>query len=359
MPPGGRSPPHVIARPSTQRSARIYAYQIALRSPLQLPTATLRERRGLVLQLQDEQGRTGLGEASPLPGFSRENLSRCQEVLIDLTRRWLGASTPDSRSPITLAPPALCDSPSARFAFDCARRELESGPLADAIKPDYPLLSGDPERLLQRWRHWPAPYPVNAKLKVGRRPPEAEAGLIRALLQITPALKLRLDANRAWHHEQAAAFLDAVPAAAIEYLEEPCNSLAASLALATHYAIPLALDESLREPGFTLPDSPQLRALILKPGLQGSLGELTRLIDQARARGLRSILSSGYETSLGSRQIAALARQLTPGEAPGLDTQQRFSADLLRGSDSAAAKPLLGFNDMTGVWPARVGGRRQ
>ncbi len=339
---------------STSRRARIYAYRVALRTPLRLPGATLAERRGFVLQLQDTEGRTGLGEAAPLPGFSPESLSRCQAVLIDRASRWLAAQ-PDAGEhaaniSATSDPPEPNDSPSADFAFDCARLELDSGPLYDAIQSDYPLLSGDPQILLQRWRHWPGPRPITVKLKVGRQAPEAEAALSRDLLQITPGLKLRLDANRAWNHEQAATFLNAVPTAAIEYLEEPCQTPAASLALAEHFAIPLALDESLREPDFELPDSPQLHALILKPGLQGSLHTLTTLIDKARARGLRTILSSGYETSLGSGQIAALARQLTPAEPPGLDTQHAFSADLLRRSDSAGGKPLLGFKDMQCVW---------
>lgn len=333
--------------------AGIYAYRIPLLAPLELPGTRVKERWGLVLKLTDSRGVVGWGEAAPLPGFSRESLAQCREALVGLAQQWLGGSKGQNSAG------KVADSPSARFAFDCACQELDRGPLSATVPLDpYPLLSGDPDALLSRWQHWASPRPATIKLKLGRHSANEEARLIGALLRISPELRLRLDANRAWSRSQAEAFFGALPGTAIqaiEYLEEPCRLLEESLEVAAQHRLPLALDESLREPGFQLPSSPFLCALILKPGLTGSLTALKTLLGQARQRGLRTVLSSGYESSLGTGQIAALAQQLTPGEPPGLDTQQLFSAHLLRcgaDTDTHTTKPTLTLSDLECLWQA-------
>jgi O-succinylbenzoate synthase len=67
------------------------------------------------------------------------------------------------------------------------------------------------------------------------------------------------------------------------------------------------------------------------------------------------VLSSSYESSLGTGQIAALAQELTPDEPPGLDTQRLFGADLLRrhtDSPSDHHKPVLTLSDLECLWQA-------
>lgn len=327
-----------------RRRAAIHAYRIPLDPAPRLAGGPLRERRGLVLRLE-EGGRNGFGEAAPLPGFSVEDLAGCEGALTALAAAWVaGVDRP--------AAPAV-SSPSARYAFDCARLELAEGPLAGAtgLAP-WPLLNGAPAALLARWRAWPGPRPAGVKLKVGALAPDDAAALLRGLLAITPALRLRLDANRGWDGGALEAFADALAAAerrAIDYVEEPCPTPALSLALAARLGLPLALDESLREPGFALPDEAALAALVLKPAIGGGLAWLQGWLAEGRRRGLRCVLSSSFESSLGLGQLAALAVRLTPGEPPGLDTLGGFGHDLLRPA-GGGERPLLHLEDLPCRW---------
>lgn len=72
-----------------------------------------------------------------------------------------------------------------------------------------------------------------------------------------------------------------------------------------------------------------LTALVIKPMLLGSIEKLQRLIDEANSHGVRCILSSSLEASLGINDLAHLAAILTPVEIPGLDTLAAFSQDLI------------------------------
>ncbi|MEH6822514.1 MAG: o-succinylbenzoate synthase [Motiliproteus sp.] len=328
-------------RNQNQRGAAIYAYCIPLTSPIRSAGVMLAQREGLLLRLDQGSDRSGWGEAAPLPGFSIETLAQSQQDLITQAKAWLNGSATD---PI----PVL--SPSARFGFSCALHELDKGPLSEPGTPvSYPLLQDEPEAMLQQWRCLATTQqPASLKLKLARRSLAREIALVQALLRETPELRLRIDCNQGWTLQQAQQFLTAIPRATIDYLEEPCRDLQQSLELTEQTGVALALDESLRLPGFILPKHPALAALILKPSLTGSLQQLRDWIELGQKRGVRVILSSSYESSLGLAQIAALATQLTPAEAPGLDTARAFSRNLLRGGDPA--KPTLTPHDLTCLW---------
>ena len=56
------------------KSARLYKYTLPFKDALVLKHTTLNYREGLILVLTDTSGHAGIGEVSPLPGFSRETL---------------------------------------------------------------------------------------------------------------------------------------------------------------------------------------------------------------------------------------------------------------------------------------------
>ena len=329
---------HSGAHPAALKKAAIFAYRIPLVRPIPSAGLLLTQREGLVLQLRQGSA-CGWGEAAPLPGFSPESLEQSQQDLQRLASIWL-----DDKPPTEVA----C--PSARFGLSCALHELQQGPLHEPTPLiGHPLLQGDPESIRQQWQLRSSTTPPRSiKLKLARQSLEAEISLVQQLLAQTPELKLRIDCNQGWNLAQAAAFLAVIPMSAIEYLEEPCHVLQHSLQLSTQTGVPLALDESLRQPGFYLPEHSGIQALILKPSLIGSLTQLYDSIHLAQQRGLRAILSSSYESSLGLSQLAALASQLTPLEPPGLDTAAAFSVNLLRASDPT--KATFGIKDLSCVW---------
>ena len=294
-------------------NVKLYRYALPLSQPIRFHDQQLTSRDGLLLNWE---GRWG--EIAPLPGFSQETLDEAQaEALLCLKSMKQGRHLE----------PQL---PSVQFGFDCARRQWPEK--LKAPHSPYILLLGTPDEVIWCWRDWLYDYPAKAKLKVARYPMRDEVAMIRELCRLAPKVKLVLDANCGWTREEAWTFMRHLTPGNIEYIEDPCARLEDIRAVASHTGVPVALDELLsRQPEWE--PFPQLKALVIKPTLIGSLARCKALVDKAHSLGLKVIISSCYESQLGNRQLAQLASEWAPEQAPGLDTLSYFTTNLLQGDD--------------------------
>ena len=327
----------------------LYRYELPFSEPLKLKGTLLRYREGLLLQLQaDEGGELGWGESSPLPGFSRESLEEAAEQLRGLASSVVGREVTDDWIAPGGAFSRELDSmdlaPSARFGFELAlwnlcaasgRRSLPAlmTPRPRAAVPVNALISGPPHTALQEARGALSAGYEAVKLKVGGRPVEEDVELVRAVKEaLGDAVALRLDANRAWSFEEAARFAGGTTGLPLEYVEEPLADPTLLAAFARDHGVPVALDESLvgMEPE-TLEDHPYARAVVLKPTLLGGISRTLRFADLASRLGAKPVISSAYETGVGTIALAALAAGVGGEEVPaGLDTYRRLARDVLR-----------------------------
>lgn len=303
-------------KPGRPLQAALYRYRLPLSQPIRFHDQTLSVREGLLLQWEESWG-----EIAPLPGFSQETLAEAEaEALLCLNSLRQGRH---------LAPQL----PSVQFGFDCALRNWP--PHLNTAHAPYLLLLGTPDEITWSWREWLYEYPARAKLKVARHAMRDELAMIRELCRLAPRLKLILDANGGWTREEAWTFMRHLNVANIDYIEDPCAALEDVRAVASHTGIPVALDELLVQHPDWEP-FPQLKALVLKPMLIGSLARCKAQIDRAHQLGLRVIISSCYESQLGNRLLAQLASEWAPEQAPGLDTLRYFTGNLLRGEPGNA-----------------------
>ncbi|WP_339934075.1 o-succinylbenzoate synthase [Vreelandella glaciei] len=280
----------------------LYRYSLQFRQPLMFKGQRLTNREGLLVSINGQWG-----EIAPLPGFSTETLAEVEaESLSCLAALKRGE----------IASPAL---PSVQFGFDCAQRSWPNN-LPTPLSP-YPLLQGAPAELIESLSTagWLASPPSRLKLKVARYAMEEELALIEQLDARLPSTKLILDANGGWTREAAQRFCERLPLAQIDYLEEPCATFADTIAVAEATGVAIALDETLsRREEWSY--HPQLKALVIKPTLIGSLSDCEVLVQRARAGNLRVVVSSSFESDLGLGLLARLASEWAPNEPPGLDT---------------------------------------
>ena len=68
---------------------------------------------------------------------------------------------------------------------------------------------------------------------------------------------------------------------------------------------------------------------VISPGLP-SIAQRVRYLQPMLGIGARLVLSSAYESGIGLRHVARIAKQLTPDHAAGLDTYHWFNGDTLR-----------------------------
>lgn len=282
----------------------LYRYSLPFRQPLTFKGKRLANREGLLVFISGQWG-----EIAPLPGFSTETLEEAEaESLACLTALNCG----EKASPVL---------PSVQFGFDCAQRLWPAN--LPAPLPPYPLLQGAPAELMLTLNtivtSWGALPPPRLKLKVARYAMEDELALIEQLATRLPTTKLILDANGGWTREDAQRFCERLTLEQIDYLEEPCAGFADAIAVAEATGVPIALDETLsrRKEWYC---HPQLKALVIKPTLIGSLSACEALVQQARSGNLRVVISSSFESDLGLGLLARLASEWAPNEPPGLDT---------------------------------------
>src|SRR5476649_73865 len=266
------------------RSATLYAYCLPMDAGMVLRHRRLTSRDGLVAVLEQD-GRVGMGEIAPLPGFSLETLAEASAAAQAMLQRWAAGDSDGQVSPenpLEGLPNGQLAPPSVAFGISCALAEL-AGRLPDARGwQTVPLVTGDLAMLLPALAAMPGIK--KAKVKVGMHEAIRDSQRVNQLLAALPDWRLRLDANRSWTPAQAAAFVRGLDPAAIgriDFIEEPCATPAESLAFAQDSGIAIAWDESAREPGFLLAARPGVAAVIVKPSLTGSLDVCRSLIRRA------------------------------------------------------------------------------
>ncbi|MEM9489012.1 MAG: enolase C-terminal domain-like protein [Myxococcota bacterium] len=322
---------------------------------------TWTERRGVLLRLTDELGHVGWGEASPLPGFSRDSLDQCRGELeqldwpdeaIDVPRAWHLAERVASPAARFAAESALFDLLGQRVGRPMAALLAHHRHERETVVPLNALL-GDLDRLQQDAAAAHARGIRAFKIKVGR--PERFSDELDALSALRQRygedIVLRLDANRIWPpavaYERLAALAEYAPA----YIEEPTYDLRSMIKGGKRPAIPIALDESLvhldpdadsDEFDSVGPDGPTIklmhdvmsdlmlrchvRVLVLKPMLLGGLRACMEWADIARRFRAVPVVSHLLGGPVELAACAQLALAIAGEHACGLDRHAGLAA---------------------------------
>jgi L-Ala-D/L-Glu epimerase len=295
---------------------------LPLARPYHLSFTTLRHFE-LFLVAVRIGGREGLGECTPLPGYSPES---AESVWASLRAQ----------------APALAGRPAqealAALELERERRPFAAAPLITAIetalepcspatKVVVPLVgtvggndgeeaAGDAERLLAAGHR-------TLKVKVGWDPAADARRVDRIQQAVAGRALLRIDANQAWNLEQARSFVEQVEPAGIELFEQPFPPEAweQSVALARTSPLPLMLDESI-ESAADLERAIGLgcaRVVKFKLAKAGGLAALERLTRRARAGGLEVVLGNGVAGDIENLGEILIAARLidTVGEMNG------------------------------------------
>jgi O-succinylbenzoate synthase len=169
----------------------------------------------------------------------------------------------------------------------------------------------------------------------------AEAGQsliddIARVLKVTlsyPDVRIRLDANGNFSPEQALELLAQIPLERLDYFEQPCASIDELVELRTtikHLGLKvlIAADESIRKASDPIEVAQRQAADIVMLKVQ-PLGGIERSLEIARQTGLRAVVSSALETSIGLSQGAYLAAALPELDFDcGLGTLSLMESDI-------------------------------
>ncbi len=282
---------------------------------------TWRMREGALLCIEDDAGRVGIGECSPLPGYSRESIDDCVQALnaFDGSLDALAGVSP----------------PAARFAAECALLDLRGQREGESIAALFGASRGTEvpvsavidasapfEEWVRRVRAHLARGIRTVKVKIGREgvPFERELDALKRMRDEAGApFALRLDANGAWSRDDARRHLARLAVVEPEFVEEPVAGL--ELLTLGACAAPWAADESLCDSRFAdaIFDAPGCGAIVLKPALLGGLARCRELAARASMRGMGVVVTHLFDGPIALAAACELACSLGSARACGLD----------------------------------------
>jgi o-succinylbenzoate synthase len=312
------------------RVERLLLVTRKLAEPTGNATTTFQERRSLIVTLTDHLGHIGLGEAAPLPAYSRDTFEENTQALRALAAARFADLEPGASAALVLET-ALPESlpHAARHALESALLDLWS---RAASVPAFRLLAGDAsaarvelacllpadERIFAtaRREYQRGFRSFKLKLGVGRSLLEDISRLERLRAELPAGAQLRVDGNRQQDGDVLVSLAPRLSALALEWIEEPTRDVISEPEL----GLPIALDESLLDgPDLARASSKGARYVVLKPSLLGGFARCLALAERARGAGLVPVASHQFEGPLGFQSAAALALALGAGRpADGL-----------------------------------------
>lgn len=289
----------------------IKPHTLRFREPFRTANGALTERRVLLVQLHDLEGRVGVGEAAPLPPWT-ETYERCEAALKT------AVLAPD---PLAAVPD---DAPAARHA------------LSQAILDVQAQAAGVPLCTHLRADARPGAVPVNAVLGADE-PPERARGYPAVKVKLTgtgdvervravretlgPDVELRLDPNASWTFDEAVARLEALARFEPAYVEQPVEGVDDLRRLRERGIVPVAADEV----GPAALDADACDVLIVKPMALGGPDLAARAIERAREKNVRCVVTTLLDGPVAWHAAAHVACLLPePRPACGLDTLRLF-----------------------------------
>ncbi|MEQ9103140.1 MAG: o-succinylbenzoate synthase [Rhodothermales bacterium] len=322
-----------------------FRYELPFREPVRTGRHTVATRQGILLSADTPHGPVW-SEAAPLDGYGVDTLDdalRALPAALDA----LQGSLPD------LLDPAICRTldlpPSLAWAADLLALKVQA---RDAGVPLVVHLGGEATATVRTATlsalvsdptgssaSDPDAIPGLAKLKVGSGTIDEDLDRIRTFARSNPDARFRLDANGAWTLARAQRFLEGLSAipGRIDFLEEPLADDAdwdALADIADDLGIPLAADESLRDPDASVRHAPRARlranVQVFKPSLHGSWARLTEDVRHARSTGKRVVFSSAFESGIGMADLVHVAAALSD-EPAGFGTHAWLARDLVPG----------------------------
>ena len=340
-------------------TATLHPFELPLSTPLETSTGTIEKRTGWVLSVND--GTTGLGEATPLAGFT-ESRARCESTLDSVIA---ALENEDWRSAFA----ATTEMPAARHALASALLDVRA---RQNDRPLYRELGGD-----QTVEHVPVHATIGAgavaetvarateavdagfetlKLKVGTRPLEDDLNRVAAVRSaVGSAVDIRVDANGAWDPETASHAIDELAAHDVSLVEQPlpADDLAGHRDL--RGTIPIALDESLVEHGPTaVLDADAADALVLKPMALGGPDVARGVAITAHRSDVDVLVSNTIDGAIARTAAVHLAASLPAPLVSGLATASLLERDvapdpspLVAGTMAVPQTPGLGVSEVT------------
>ncbi len=315
-------------------------YPLSFKRPSGTSRGVFHSKPCWFIHLTAEDGVTGIGEVSLIPGLSLEDPEET-EIRLDHICKLISKGEMDPNQP-------LPSQPGIQFALETAIQDLDQGGNRILYPSEFTsgkegipinglIWMGDRDFMIKQVREKMEQGFRVLKLKVGALETWEELEVLSWIRSEygTGDLEIRLDANGAWMPEEAPLKMDQFSVFGIHSIEQPlaAGQPEAMAALCADPAIPVALDEELI--GITgstekkqLLETIQPDYIILKPGLLGGFSATEEWIQLAGEMNMGWWVTSALESSIGLNAIAQWTFRQKITMTQGLGTGMIYSNNL-------------------------------
>lgn len=310
-------------------------FAVDLVEPLSTAAGAIERREGIVVDLRHD-GVRGIGEATPLPGWT-ESMDDCRTALAGAADR-LDADEPEAVLDALDATPAARHGLSLALADLQARRadrplfeDLGSASYVDSVPVNATIGDLPADAVAERVSAAVSDGFDCVKLKVGGRSLAADERRVAAARRAAgEGIELRVDANGSWSRKEARRALSWLDDHDVRYVEQPlpADDLAGNAGLRGG-DVGIALDEGLRDCGIdAILDAGVADAVVLKPMALGGIDHARAIALRAREAGLEVVVTTTIDAVLARTAAVHLAASLSPLPACGLATGDLLASDL-------------------------------
>ncbi len=316
-------------------------FKLELSNKFENSKAKIFERKGFIIKLESD-GKTGYGEANPLPEFGSETFEQDEVALKDF-KLDLNILPENFIESIEDNLKTLSGLPALRHGFEqallnllCVKTNISLNEILNCtsrpeIKVNAVIGLLNPSESASLASQLVKEGFTTLKIKAGRENFKDDLNcLIKIQKAVGDEVKLRIDANGKWNKIEAIENLKALENFNIEYVEQPVNNIIGFQKVSQKSSIPLAADESIRsfDDAKNFIQSRTIKALVLKPMLLGGIIPTLKIIQIAERENLKVIISSSFESSLGRSWAIFGASTVKEEIAHGLDTARFLKNDL-------------------------------
>ncbi|WP_327052148.1 mandelate racemase/muconate lactonizing enzyme family protein [Halomicrococcus gelatinilyticus] len=309
-------------------------FSLPLASPLDTALGAIEHREGLLVRVEDD-GDVGIGEATPLPGWT-ESPSRCRDALADVDDVLADPDgvlselddRPAARHGVALA---LADLRARRDGVPLYRHLVDESGRVDGIPVNATVGDAPSDETVAAAEDAVAAGFDAVKVKVGARPVDEDVARLRDVrAAVGPEVELRADANGAWSREQAEEAFAALADVGVVYVEQPLPADDLDgLADLRGGPVGVAADESLAARSVdAVLDAGAADVLVLKPMALGGPDRTVAAARQARERGVEAVVTTTVDAVVARTAAIHAAAAIPDRPACGLATAELLDRDL-------------------------------
>ena len=274
-----------------------------------------------VVEIESDDGRTGIGEVCPLGPFYLPAFGPGARAAIgELAPHLIGQDPTELGRINDIMDAALLGHPYAKSPLDMACWDLLGqqagmplcsllgGRYGDAVALYRAISQQAPDAMAENVAGYRAEGYARFQLKVGGHVPE-DVARIRAVRQVLDAGEILVaDANTGWLLPDAARVVEAVKDLDV-YIEQPCRSYEACLAVRQRTALPFILDENIDglEMLLRAHRDRAMDAINLKISKVGGLTKARQIRDLCVALGIPLTIEDSWGGDIVTAAIAHLA----------------------------------------------------